>query len=93
MSDLDTNELDPKKTEVLDRVAKFVCDKGMAVVAITFLESLKPLRYLGSQALIFFEPFLNVVFNAEKLALFREAMEDKRYLEYLLQKMEDIENS
>lgn len=93
MSELRDKDLDPKKTEVLDKVAKFICDKGMAIVAITFLESLKPLRYLGSQALIFFEPFLNIVIKAENVSLFREAMEEKVYLEYLLQKIEDIENS
>lgn len=86
------SELDPKKTELLDKVAKFISDKGIGPMAIVTLESSKPLHYLGSQTLTFFEPFLNMLINGEKLALFRDAMEDKRYIDYLVAKIEEIAN-
>ncbi|MBF0300707.1 MAG: hypothetical protein HQK51_18480 [Oligoflexia bacterium] len=81
-------ELDPKKLEVLDKIANFVVEKELAPMAIVFLESIRPLHYLGSQAIIFFEPFINILIDQQKIALFREAMEDKRYLEYLINKIE-----
>lgn len=88
----DKNSLDILKLEILDKMANFVVEKDLAVVAIMFLESIRPLHYLGGQAIIFFEPFLSILINEQKIVLFREAMEDRRYLEYLINKIEELNN-
>ena len=85
--------LNPEKCEVLDRVADFVLRRKLGLPAILFLESVRPLHFIGAQALLFFEPFLNILLNGEKLRLFREAMEDKRYLDYLVERIENPEKS
>jgi len=83
------NELDPEKIKVLDAVAGFFKKRNISIIGTMLLESTRPLHYLGAQAMIFFEPFLNIIIKEEKLRLFRESMEDKRYVEYLLKKLED----
>lgn len=90
------NEL-PKTTEpilpqeedaVLEKVAAKVVARGMAVPAILFLESVKPLNYIGSQAMVFFEPIVQTVFNFKEYDTFRSALEKRESIEILLQKIE-----
>jgi len=60
---------------LLERTADAVVARGMAVPAIIFLESLGPMNFLGSQALHFFTPILEVVFpqrDVEHIALLLE---------------------
>ncbi len=54
--------LSAEDVALLERVAAAVVDRGMAVPAAVFLESLGPMNFLGSQALHFFTPILEVVF-------------------------------
>src|SRR5437870_11986625 len=48
---------------LLERVAATVAERGMATPAILFLESVGPMNFLGSQALHFFTPILEVDFT------------------------------
>jgi len=60
---------------LLERVAATVAERGMATPAILFLESVGPMNFLGSQALHFFTPILEVVFtqrDVERVALLLE---------------------
>ncbi|MBI4401837.1 MAG: hypothetical protein HY581_09425 [Nitrospirae bacterium] len=47
---------------LLERVAEAVVARGMAAPAVVFLESMGPMNFLGSQALHFLTPVLEVVF-------------------------------
>jgi hypothetical protein len=55
--------LSPEEVALLERVAKTVVERGMAMPAILFLESVGPMNFLGGQALHFFLPILEVVFS------------------------------
>jgi hypothetical protein len=44
----------------------------------------KPLSFIGSQALIFFEPFVRAFFNITQYEQFARLMEDREALERLL---------
>ena len=60
---------------LLERVAEAVVQRGMAAPAVLFLESVGPMNFLGSQALHFFTPILEVVFpqrDIERVALLLE---------------------
>src|SRR2546427_1219460 len=54
--------LSPEDVALLERVAATVVERGMAMPAILFLESVGPMSFLGSQALHFFTPILEVIF-------------------------------
>jgi len=73
---------------VLERVAKKVVQWRMAVPAILFIESVKPLNYIGSQAMVFFEPIVQTIFNFRDYEVFQRALERRENIENLLQKIE-----
>lgn len=80
--------LAPEQEAVLEKVARKVVDKGMAVPAILFLESVKPLNFIGSQVLVFFEPIVQTLFNFKDYTTFRETLERRESIEILLRKIE-----
>lgn len=61
----------------------------MAVPAILFLESVKPLSFLGSQTLYFFEPMVRALFTVPEYERFAALLERRESLEALLVKIED----
>ncbi len=77
--------------EVMDRFAQRVIDWRMTAVAIMFLESTKPLSFLGNQALIFFQPIVQSIFNFKSYDEVAEILEDRENIEYLLCKIEALE--
>jgi len=67
--------LSPEDLALLERVAAAVVERGMATPAVLFLESVGPMNFLGSQALHFFTPLLEVVFpqrDVERVAFLLE---------------------
>jgi hypothetical protein len=73
---------------VLEKLARKTVEKGMAVPAILFLESVKPLNFIGSQAMVFFEPIVQTVFNFKDYDTLRRALEKRTTIEFLLLKIE-----
>jgi hypothetical protein len=60
---------------LLERAADAVVQRGMATPAVLFLESVGPMNFLGSQALHFLTPILDVVFpqrDVERVACLLE---------------------
>ena len=87
--DLSDAEPIPEDEErILEKVAARVVRWKMSVPAIIFLESVKPLNYIGSQTMVFFEPIVQSVFNFREYDTFRRAMERRENVERLLQKIE-----
>ena len=84
----DENPLPEEELAVLEKVAKKVVDKSMTVPAIVFLESVKPLNYVGSQAMVFFEPIVQSLFNLKDYDAFRSALEKRQSIEIMIQKIE-----
>ncbi len=64
----------------------------MAAPAILFLESGKPLAFLGSQALIFAEPMVRAFFSAARYGDVQRLLEDRTNIERLIQKIEARED-
>lgn len=80
--------LTPEEHVVLEKLSSQVVKRGMTVPAIIFLESVKPLNYVGSQALVFFEPMVQSVFNFKDYDTVRSALEKRPSIEILIQKIE-----
>ena len=77
--------------EIMDRFARRIVDWRMSAPAILFLESAKPLSFLGNQALVFFQPIVQSIFNFKTYDEFTEILEERENLEYLLLKIEEFE--
>jgi len=84
-------ELTPHQEEILDKIAGKVIYWKMSVPAILFLESVKPLNYIGSQMMAFFEPFVQTLFSWKDYEEFRKMMEERGTIELLLQRIEKLE--
>jgi len=78
----------PEDEALLDRLAVLIVRHRMTVPAIFFLESVKPLSFLGSQALHFFEPMVRAFFNVQDYERFALLMERRENLEALLVRIE-----
>ncbi len=84
-------ELSPQQEEILTKIAQKVVHWKMAIPAILFLESMKPLNYIGSQMMAFFEPFVQTLFSWKDYDELRRMMEERETVERLLQKIEKID--
>jgi len=83
--------LTPRQDEILDRIAAKVVEWKMSVPAVLFLESMKPLNYIGSQVLVFFSPIANSLFTVKDYDEFVALMEERGNVERLLNRIEDKE--
>ena len=88
---VETTPLTPKQEEILDKIAHKVVTWRMTVPAILFLESVKPLNFVGSQMLVFFEPFVQAVFTVRDYNEFVRMMEERENVERLLQRIEELD--
>lgn len=64
-------EADPFTIEdlaLLQRIADAVVQRRMVAPAVVFLESLGPMSFLGSQALHFFAPIIELAFSAHEVS-------------------------
>jgi hypothetical protein len=78
----------PEDEALLDRVAERVVALRMTVPAILTLESVKPLSFVSSQALYFFEPIVRAFFTVPDYERFAALVERRDTLEALLVKIE-----
>jgi hypothetical protein len=83
--------LTPEQEEILNKIASKVVLWKMSVPAVLFLETMKPLNYIGSQMMVFFEPFVQTLFSWKDYDKFRKMMEERGTVELLLQRIEKFE--
>jgi len=78
--------------ELLARLASFVVKRRMAGPAILFLESLRPLNYVGSQAMVFLRPFIAQALGEKDYGRLAEALERREGIGALLDAIESAAN-
>jgi hypothetical protein len=76
---------------LLDKLAKKVVHWKMTAPAIMALESVKPLNYIGSQAMVFFEPIIQTIFNLRDYDTIRQMLERRETIEMLLLRIESFD--
>lgn len=87
MEENDSKELSP----LLGKLAKEVVDRSLTAPAVMFLESTKPLSFLGSQVMVFFAPFVKAFWTGASYDQLAELLEDRENVERLLQEIERLE--
>ena len=85
-------KLTPQQEEILTKIARKVVHWKMSVPAVLFLESVKPLNYVGSQMMVFFEPFVHALFSWKDYDEVRKMMEERGTVEKLLQRIEQLDS-
>ena len=82
-----------RQREVLEKFAREIARRGMCAPAIFLFESIQPLAFVAGQALAFIEPLLKVIFDAPDYRVFREAIEDRENVRWLVDRLEDLERT
>ncbi|MCH2145056.1 MAG: hypothetical protein MK082_07900 [Phycisphaerales bacterium] len=84
---------DERDQELIEVVCKAVVERGMATPATLFLESTRPLNYIGSQAMVFFEPVVRAVLrHPEAWERFSRILEHRGAIEYLCRRIEALDD-
>ncbi len=77
---------------LIDRLGKFIVDRGLCVPAIMLLESCRPLNFVGSQLLAFFSPFLSLVFSPKECDCVVRLLERRESIDHVLDAIVRSEN-
>ena len=63
----DQAALAPEDLILLERVADAIVRRGMAAPTVMFLDSMAPMNFLGSQALYFMHPIIELALSANEV--------------------------
>lgn len=76
--------------QVLDKLAREIARRGMCAPAIFVFASVEPLSVVAGQALAFLEPFVRVLLDVPEYQVFREAIEDRENLRWMVERLEEL---
>jgi len=82
---------DERRTELIDEIAKKIVSMGMTVPAILFLESMKPLSFVGSQVMVFFQPMFRAFFSFKQYDEIAVMLEERENVERLILAIERMD--
>ena len=85
-------ELSQERAEYLiDKLARWIVKHGLETPAVMFLESMKPLSFIGSQMwLMYAVPMLGIVVDEHESSEFGLLFEDRRNVEALIRRVEEL---
>ena len=81
-----------RRDEVLTKIAQKVVDLRLTPVAVVVLESGKPLSFVGSQLMVFFQPIVTSLFPFHQYDEVAALLEERANVEALIQKIEKLED-
>jgi len=82
----------PLQRLTIDRVCTEITRRHLTTPALLFLETFRPLNYIGSQVLHFFHPIVSAVLNTDGYKHFTEFLEKRGSIDYLRNRIEDLED-
>lgn len=77
---------------VVEQISEEVVKRKMATPALIFLETMRPLNYIGAQVMHFFKPFISAIMTTDKYNRFAEFLENRKSVDYLCERIEYFEN-
>ena len=80
--------LTEEQIKLFDKLASFTAKKRLTAPAILFLESVRPLNFVGSQAMLFFAPMVHALFTVHQYDLIQKALERRETIAYLMDLLE-----
>lgn len=83
-----TNE---RRDIIFKKIAEKVVEMKLTPVAIVMLESSKPISFVGSQLMVFFQPIYASVFPAQPYNEIAALLEDRANIEILIKEIEKVE--
>ncbi len=80
--------LTERQKAIIAKLAEWIVSRQLTVPSVMFLESITPLNYLGSQALVFFYPFVTAFLNSVDYKAFQEFLEHRESISILIDAIE-----
>ncbi len=74
---------------LISKLADFVVKRNMSVPAIMFLESVRPLNYVGSQSMVFFKPILSRFFTRDEYDKLATILENREVIDLLIKEIDE----
>jgi hypothetical protein len=91
MENIEFEVTEERKKFLINKIAMKVIDYRLSPVAIIFLESSKPLSFLGNQFMIFMQPFYRALFSFREYEEIAAMLEDRENIEALICEIERLE--
>jgi len=85
-------QLTERQEQLLEKLAHKVVDLRMSAMAIFILESMKPLSFVSSQVMVFFEPIVQTFFEFKDYETLRETIEQRENVEHFIRRIETLED-
>ncbi len=90
------NEIRPLVSEseindMIEKVARFIAERHLAPAGILFVESVRPLHGIGSQAMFFILPFAEIIFDSRKYQQFALMIENEENLKKLVNRIDELD--
>ena len=82
------SELNPQQLDLIHRFATWIVRRRMTTPAILFLESVRPMNYVGSQVMVFFQPTVQAFFKVPEWDEIRRILEKRESVGYLVDLIE-----
>lgn len=73
---------------LLDKFTTMVIKRQMATPAVMFLESVRPLNFIGSQVMVFFQPLVSLFFSGEEYEMLARIFERRKSVGILIEIIE-----
>ena len=86
-------KLDDCDTALIRKLADYVVRRNMSVPAVMFLESVRPLNFVGSQAMVFFKPIISRFFTKVEYDKLASMLEKREVIDRLIKEIEQRANS
>lgn len=81
--------LDDDERALLDDLADGIVRRRLTAAALFFFESMKPLGFIGSQAMVFFRPIISIVWSDPvRYDRLQKVLEKRGSIELLLRRLE-----
>jgi len=81
----------PDQAAVIDRICRELARRRLSTPALALLETLRPLNYLGAQALHVLAPLVGALTNERGCARFAAFLEQRGSVDYLCRRIEELE--
>lgn len=80
-----------RRNEILTKIARKTVELRLTPIAIVLLESTKPLSFVGSQLMVFFQPIITALFPFHQYEEIAALLEERSNIELLIQTIEQLE--
>lgn len=84
-----SEEISEDDRALLAKLSDWLVERRLETPAVLFLESVRPLSFVGAQGMYFLEPFARAIFNVKDYERLARMLERRENLELLVRAIED----